>query len=117
MPETLRPIVPAALDPDAVGIILTEIENGATIEKDVVTVASRLKLEVLGQGWHEAPLRIQRRRSPSGWNSGRFGISASGSYPSYCRPSPGWATKPSSLHTASTGTLRPPGASCWIRTA
>ena len=41
-----------------VGIILTEIESDATIEKDVVTVTAKLKLEVLGEGWHEAPLRL-----------------------------------------------------------
>jgi hypothetical protein len=39
-----------------VDALITEIENEATVSKDVVTVSARLKIDVLTEGWHEVPL-------------------------------------------------------------
>lgn len=39
-------------------VVLTEIESEATVERDVVVVKAKLKLEVLGKGWHEVVLRL-----------------------------------------------------------
>lgn len=41
-----------------VGALITEIENVATVEKDVVRVKSKLKIEVLAEGWNSIPLRL-----------------------------------------------------------
>lgn len=38
--------------------LITEIDNRATVEKDVVRVKARLKIEVLAEGWTEVPLRL-----------------------------------------------------------
>jgi hypothetical protein len=50
---------PTAAERPPVGVLLTEADNQATVEKDVVVVKSRIQLEVLGKGWHEVPLRLQ----------------------------------------------------------
>ncbi len=41
-----------------VGALITEIENEATVEKDVVRVKAKLKIEVLAEGWNSIPLRL-----------------------------------------------------------
>ncbi len=41
-----------------VGALITEIENEATVSKDVIRVKARLKIEVLAEGWNEIPLRL-----------------------------------------------------------
>ena len=41
-----------------VGALITEIENVATVEKDVVRVKAKVKIEVLAEGWIEIPLRL-----------------------------------------------------------
>ena len=41
-----------------VGALITEIENEATVAKDVIRVKARLKIEVLAEGWNEIPLRL-----------------------------------------------------------
>ncbi len=41
-----------------VGALITEIENEATVSKDVVRVKAILKIEVLAEGWNEVPLRL-----------------------------------------------------------
>jgi len=41
-----------------VDALITEVENKATVSKDVVTVAATLKIEVLKEGWNEVPLRL-----------------------------------------------------------
>lgn len=41
-----------------VGALIAEIENQATVEKDVVRVNAKLKIEVLAEGWHQIPLRL-----------------------------------------------------------
>ncbi|MBN2021523.1 MAG: hypothetical protein JW809_01900 [Pirellulales bacterium] len=41
-----------------VGALVSESENEATVAKDVVRVAAKLKIEVLAEGWHEIPLRL-----------------------------------------------------------
>ena len=41
-----------------VDALITEIDNKATIGKDVVKVAAVLKIEVLKEGWVEVPLRL-----------------------------------------------------------
>ncbi|MFZ1935524.1 MAG: hypothetical protein WCB27_09705 [Thermoguttaceae bacterium] len=49
---------PAAEVKPPVGALITEIENVATVEKDVVRVQAKLKIEVLAEGWNEIPLRL-----------------------------------------------------------
>ena len=49
---------PAAEAKPPVGALITEIENAATVEKDVVSVKAKLKIEVLAEGWNEIPLRL-----------------------------------------------------------
>jgi autotransporter-associated beta strand protein len=49
---------PAAEVKPPVGALITEIENSATVEKDVVRVKARVKIEVLAEGWNEIPLRL-----------------------------------------------------------
>jgi hypothetical protein len=41
-----------------VGAVVTEIDNEATAEKDVVRVKAKIKIELLKKGWHEVPLRL-----------------------------------------------------------
>ena len=41
-----------------VDALVTEVENKATVSKDVVTVAATVKIEVLKEGWIEVPLRL-----------------------------------------------------------
>ncbi len=53
--EQTRP--PAEQKPP-VGALITEIENEATVSKDVVRVKARLKIEVLAEGWNQIPLRL-----------------------------------------------------------
>jgi hypothetical protein len=45
-------------DRPPVGAIVTEIENEATVQQDVISVAANLQIELLGKGWHEVPLRL-----------------------------------------------------------
>jgi hypothetical protein len=49
---------PAAEVKPPIGALITEIENVATVEKDVVRVKARVKIEVLAEGWIEIPLRL-----------------------------------------------------------
>lgn len=49
---------PAAEVKPPVGAIITETENVATVEKDVVHVRAKVKIEVLAEGWTEIPLRL-----------------------------------------------------------
>ena len=51
--------VPPAAEQAPVGILLVEADNEARVEKDVVIVHAKILLEVLGKGWHEAPLRLK----------------------------------------------------------
>ncbi len=41
-----------------VAAIIAEIDNVATVEKDVVRVRARLTIDVLAEGWTEVPLRL-----------------------------------------------------------
>jgi hypothetical protein len=41
-----------------VGALITEVENEATVEKDVVRVTAQIKIELLTEGWHQVPLRL-----------------------------------------------------------
>ncbi|MBN1908403.1 MAG: hypothetical protein JW818_01575, partial [Pirellulales bacterium] len=41
-----------------VGAILAEVENEATVAKEVVRVKAKVKIEVLAEGWHEVPLAL-----------------------------------------------------------
>ncbi len=41
-----------------VDALITEIHSEAVVEKDVVRVTARLKIEVFRAGWHEVPLRL-----------------------------------------------------------
>ena len=49
---------PAAAAQPPVGAVITEIENEATVAKDVVRVKATLKIDLLVEGWHEIPLRL-----------------------------------------------------------
>ncbi len=49
---------PAAAPKPPVGAVITEIENEATVAKDVVQVTAHLKIDLLSEGWHEVPLRL-----------------------------------------------------------
>ena len=49
---------PAAEIKPPVGALITEIDNVATVEKDVVSVKAKVKIEVLAEGWNEIPLRL-----------------------------------------------------------
>ncbi len=40
------------------GWVITEIENEARVEKDVVRVKAKLKIDMLAEGWHKIPLRL-----------------------------------------------------------
>ncbi|MBC7854322.1 MAG: hypothetical protein IAF94_12890 [Pirellulaceae bacterium] len=41
-----------------VGAIITQIENQATTQKDVVSVTAKISIDLLTEGWHEVPLRL-----------------------------------------------------------
>ena len=49
---------PAARPRPPVGAVITEIENEATVAKDVVRVKATVKIDLLAEGWHEIPLRL-----------------------------------------------------------
>ncbi len=49
---------PAAEPKPPIGALITEVENEATVEKDVVRVKAQLKIEVLAEGWNEISLRL-----------------------------------------------------------
>ena len=49
---------PAAAPKPPVGAVITEIDNEATVEKDVVRVKAKLRIEVLAEGWTGVPLRL-----------------------------------------------------------
>ena len=49
---------PAAEIKPPVGALITEIDNEASVEKDVVNVKAKVKIEVLAEGWNEIPLRL-----------------------------------------------------------
>ncbi len=49
---------PAAGVRPPVGAVITEIENEATVAKDVVRVKATVKIDLLVEGWHEIPLRL-----------------------------------------------------------
>ena len=38
--------------------LITEIDSEASVRKDIVEVKANLQIEVLGEGWHEVPLRL-----------------------------------------------------------
>lgn len=38
--------------------LLTEVSNEATVSRDVVQVRAAVSIEVLGEGWHQIPLRL-----------------------------------------------------------
>lgn len=48
---------PEGQDPRRAALI-TEISSEASVRKDIVEVRADLKIEVLGEGWHEIPLRL-----------------------------------------------------------
>ena len=49
---------PPTSDQPPVGALLTEVENEATVAKNVVRVKAKVKIEVLAEGWNEIPLRL-----------------------------------------------------------
>jgi hypothetical protein len=49
---------PAAEPRPPVGAVITDIENEATVAKDVVQVKARLKIDLLAEGWHEVSLGL-----------------------------------------------------------
>jgi hypothetical protein len=51
--------VPDADPKPPLGAIITEVHNEATVGQDVVRVQARLKLDLLGKGWIEVPLRLR----------------------------------------------------------
>ena len=53
--DKTRPPVPQK---PPVAALITEVENVATVAKDVVQVEAVLAIEVLGSGWTEVPLRL-----------------------------------------------------------
>jgi len=50
---------PTPVERPPVGAIVTEIVNEATVERDVMSVAATLQIELLGKGWHKVPLRLR----------------------------------------------------------
>ena len=62
---------PAAEIKPPVGSLITEIDNTATVEKDVVSVKAKLKIEVLAEGWTEIPLRLSDAAITSATLAGR----------------------------------------------
>jgi len=53
--EKTRP--PAEQGPP-VGALITEVDNEAVAEKEVVRVKATVKIEILAEGWNEVPLRL-----------------------------------------------------------
>lgn len=49
---------PAAEPKPPLGALITEVDNEATVEKDVVRVKAKVKIEVLAEGWNEISLRL-----------------------------------------------------------
>src|SRR3990172_586423 len=49
---------PSAEPEPPVGALITEVDNEATAEKDVVRVKAAVKIEILAKGWNEIPLRL-----------------------------------------------------------
>jgi len=41
-----------------VDALISEVDNKATVSKDVITVAAVMKIEILKEGWNEVPLRL-----------------------------------------------------------
>jgi hypothetical protein len=41
-----------------VQFLINEVENEATVSKDVVTVKAQVKIELLAEGWHHIPLGL-----------------------------------------------------------
>ncbi|MCE9545461.1 MAG: hypothetical protein K8T25_08080 [Planctomycetia bacterium] len=39
-------------------VVITDSESEATVEKDIVRVKTQLKIDLLREGWHEVPLRL-----------------------------------------------------------
>ena len=44
--------------PPPVGSLITEIESEAVVERDVLRVTAKLKVDLLSAGWHRLPLRL-----------------------------------------------------------
>ena len=40
------------------GFLVSEIESNASVERDVVKITAKLKIELLTEGWHRVPLRL-----------------------------------------------------------
>ncbi|MGE3780257.1 MAG: hypothetical protein AB7F89_23915, partial [Pirellulaceae bacterium] len=55
-----------------VGAVITAIDSEAVAERDVMLVTAKLKIDVLGKGWHTVPLRL----SDAAVRSARLGDSA-----------------------------------------
>jgi hypothetical protein len=53
-----RQTAPAEEEGPPVGAVIAQAESEATVERDVVSVVARLKIEVLAEGWHEVPIRL-----------------------------------------------------------
>jgi len=49
---------PPSTDKPPVGALISEIENEGTVAGDVMQFKARLKIELLGKGWHKIPLRL-----------------------------------------------------------
>ncbi len=50
---------PKIVDTSApLGALITDIESTATLGKEVVNVEARIKIELLKEGWHRVPLRL-----------------------------------------------------------
>lgn len=45
-------------DRPPVGALLSDIESEAVVERDMVRVTAKLKIELLTEGWHKVPLRL-----------------------------------------------------------
>ena len=40
------------------GFLISEIDSNAAVERDVVKITAKLKIELLTEGWHRVPLRL-----------------------------------------------------------
>ncbi len=49
---------PAVEQKPPVGALIAEISNQAAVERDVMRVEAKVKIEVLAEGWNEIPLRL-----------------------------------------------------------
>ena len=66
-----------------VNALISEAENEATVERDVVHVKARLKIELLAEGWSEVPLRLSDaaiRSAKIGNQPARVAVQPDGSY-------------------------------------